>query len=192
MNPKFFPDQQKFRQWLEKNHQKKDELLVGFHKVSSGKPSMTWPESVDQAICFGWIDGIRRSINESSYSIRFTPRKPGSTWSAVNIKKVEKLKKLGLMAPAGLEAYARRQESNSVIYSFEQENVGFAGEYAKIFRRNKKAWENFISMAPYYRKVVTHWVMSAKREETQLKRLNTLIEDSARGVKIKEMRREGK
>ena len=192
MKPKFFSNQLKFRNWLEKNHDKKKELLVGFYKKSTGKPSITWPESVDQALCFGWIDGIRRSIDDESYSIRFTLRNPKSTWSAVNIKKVEDLKKQGLMRPAGLAAYNRKESKNSKIYSFEQERVAFGKEFEEIFRQNKKAWRNFEAMAPYYKKAVTHWVTSAKREETRLKRLNILMEDSAKGIKITQMRRTGK
>ena len=188
MKPKFFSDQQKFRNWLDENHDKKKELLVGFYKKSTGKPSITWPESVDQALCFGWIDGIRKSIDEESYSIRFTPRNPKSTWSTVNIKKVEQLKKLGLMKAAGLAAYNRKEENNSKIYSFEQKIVKFDPKYEKTFKKNKKAWSNFLLHPPYYRKTVTHWVMSAKQEETRLKRLDRLIKDSEAGLKIKEMR----
>lgn len=188
MKPKFFSEQQKFRKWLEEYHDKKKELLVGFYKKSTGKPSITWPESVDQALCFGWIDGIRRSIDEESYSIRFTPRNPKSTWSAINIKKVEELKKLGLIKPAGLAAYKRKEENNSKIYSFEQRIVKFDAGYEKAFKKNKKAWNNFLLQPPYYRKTVTHWVMSAKQEVTRIKRLNRLIKDSEAGLKIKEMR----
>ena len=192
MKPKFFTNPLKFRNWLEDNHNRKKELLIGFYKKSSGKPSISWPESVEQALCFGWIDGIRKSIDAESYSIRFTPRKPRSTWSAVNIKKVEELKKLGLMKPAGLAAYSRKEENNSNIYSFEQRIVQFDPRYEKTFKKNKKAWNNFQLQAPYYRKTVTHWVMSAKQEKTRLKRLNTLIKDSKAGLKIKEMRRSEK
>ena len=192
MKPKFFTNPLKFRKWLEDNHNKKKELLVGFYKKSSGKPSITWPESVGQALCFGWIDGIRNSIDAESYSIRFTPRNPRSTWSAINIKKVEELKKLGLMKPAGLAAYSRKEENNSNIYSFEQRIVQFDLQYEKIFKKNKKAWNNFQLQPPYYRKTVTHWVMSAKQKKTCLKRLNTLIKDSKAGLKIKEMRKRGK
>ena len=192
MKPKFFASPLRFRKWLEDNHNKKKELLVGFFKKSSGKPSITWPESVEQALCFGWIDGIRNSIDAESYSIRFTPRNSRSTWSAVNIKKVEELKKLGLMKPAGLAAYSRKEENNSNIYSFEQRIVQFDPQYEKIFKRNKKAWNNFQLQPPYYRKTVTHWVMSAKQKETRLKRLNTLLKDSEAGLKIKEMRKRGK
>ena len=188
----FFRKPEDFRSWLQKNHNKEKELLVGFYKKSSGKPSITWPESVDQALCFGWIDGIRRSNDEESYSIRFTPRNPKSTWSAANIKKVEELKKLGLMKPAGLAAYKKKEESNSKIYSFEQRTVKFTSQYERVFKKNKTAWNNFQSQPPYYRKTVTHWVMSAKQEETRLKRLKRLIKDSESGLKIKEMRRGGK
>ncbi len=188
MKPKFFSNPLMFRKWLEINHSKKKELLVGFYKKSSGKLSITWPESVEQALCFGWIDGIRKSINEDSYSIRFTPRKPKSTWSAKNIATVEKLKKEGLMTSAGLATYNRREEKNSKIYSFEQKKVKLDDYYEKTFKKNKKAWNNFQSQPPYYRKTVTHWVMSAKQEVTRLNRLNTLINDSENGLKIKEMR----
>ena len=188
MKPKFFTNPLKFRKWLEDNHNKKKELIVGFYKKLSGKPGITWPESVEQALCFGWIDGIRKSIDAESYSIRFTPRNPKSNWSAVNIKKVEELKKLGLMKPAGLAAYYRIDKNNSYIYSFEQRIVRFDPRYKEMFKKNKKAWNNFQLQAPYYRKTVTHWVMSAKQEKTRLKRLNTLIKDSKAGLKIKEMR----
>jgi uncharacterized protein YdeI (YjbR/CyaY-like superfamily) len=189
MKPKFFSNSLKFRKWLEDNHSKKKELLVGFYKKSSGKPSITWPESVEQALCFGWIDGIRKSIDAERYSIRFTPRNPKSTWSAVNIKKIEELKRLGLVKPAGLAAYNKKEENNSKIYSFEQRIVQFDPQFEKVFKKNKKAWNNFQLQPPYYRKTVTHWVMSAKQEETRLKRLNRLIIDSEAGLKIKEMRR---
>ncbi|HKI78866.1 MAG TPA: YdeI/OmpD-associated family protein [Ignavibacteriaceae bacterium] len=192
MKPKFLSGPLKFRKWLEANHKSKKELLVGFYKKSSGKPSITWPESVDQALCFGWIDGIRRSIDDISYSIRFTPRNPKSTWSAVNIKKAEQLKKSRLMKPAGLAAFNKREEKNSKIYSFEQKEVKFSKEFLKLFKINKIAWEGFQKQPPYYRKAVTHWVMSAKQEITRLRRLNTLIKDSEAGLKIKQMRRAGK
>jgi uncharacterized protein YdeI (YjbR/CyaY-like superfamily) len=188
MKPKYFSDSSKFRKWLEENHSNKKELLVGFYKKSSGRPSITWPESVEQALCFGWIDGIRKSIDAERYSIRFTPRNTKSKWSAVNIKKVEELKKFGLMKPAGLMAYNRKDVNNSIIYSFEQRIVKFDPLYEKTFKKNKKAWNNFQLQPPYYRKTVTHWVMSAKKGETRLKRLNRLIKDSKEGLKIKEMR----
>ena len=181
MPPKltFFPTPSDFRAWLEAYHDKFQELFVGFHKRSSGKPSITWPESVDAALCFGWIDGVRRSIDETSYTIRFTPRRPTSTWSAVNIKRVQHLKKTGLMHAAGLKAFAARSEKKSGIYSYEQrKSAKFTPGQEKVFRANKFAWEFFRSQAPWYQRVTTYWVISAKKEETRLKRLSLLIEHS--------------
>ena len=174
--PTFFPAPADFRAWFEANHDKSRELLVGFHKRDSGKPSITWPESVQVALCFGWIDGVRKSLDETSYMIRFTPRKPTSTWSFININLVRKLTKQGLMHPAGLKAFAARSEKKSAIYSYEQrKNPQFAREQEKQFRANKSAWEFFRSQAPWYQRVTTYWVISAKREETKLKRLSELI-----------------
>ena len=189
MSPTFFPTPNDFRKWLEKNHQKEKELLVGFCKVGSGKPSITWPQSVDQALCFGWIDGVRRSIDEESYCIRFTPRRPKSYWSAVNIKKVNELVQLGLMQPAGLEAFNKRTSETSEVYSFEQVTVEFGEAYEAIFQRNTRAWGNFNAMAPSYKKLAIWWIVSAKQEATKLKRLTTLIEDSAAGRKVRPFRK---
>lgn len=181
MKPTFFPTPQEFRQWLEKNHQTEKELPVGFYKVGSGKPSMTWTESVDQALCFGWIDGVRRSIDEESYSIRFTPRKPTSIWSAVNIKKMEELINAGLMTEAGQQAFKLRKEEKSGIYSHENETAALSPEFEKQFKANKKAWEFFNSQAPSYKKVMLHWIMSAKQEKTRISRLEkTIMESEAR------------
>ena len=188
MDPVFFPDSSAFRAWLEANHEKEKELLVGFYKVGSGKPSITWPQSVDEALCFGWIDGVRRSINGESYSIRFTPRKTGSIWSAVNIKKVELLTKAGLMRPAGLAAFAKRSEEKSAIYAYEKEPVKLDKDFEKQFKANKKAWKFFHSLPPSYQRTAIHWVMSAKQEATRLKRMQMLIEDSAQQQKIKPLR----
>jgi len=177
--PTFFPTPAGFRTWLEAHHHKLREQLVGFHKKSSGKPSITWPESVEVALCFGWIDGVRRSIDETSYTIRFTPRRPTSTWSAVNIKRVQQLKKTGLMHPAGLKAFAARSAKKSGIYSYEQrKSAKFTREQEKQFRANKSAWEFFRSQAPWYQRVTTYWVISAKKEETKLKRLSVRIDHS--------------
>lgn len=152
---------------------------MGFHKKDSGKPSITWPESVEVALCFGWIDGVRKSINETSYMIRFTPRKPRSTWSSINIKLVRRLTKKGLMHPAGLKAFDDRRAKKSSIYSYEQRrNARFPREQEKKFRANKAAWEFFRSQAPWYQRVCTYWVISAKKEETRQKRLSLLIEHS--------------
>jgi len=180
--PIFFAKQSDFRKWLQKNHKRKTELLVGFYKVSSGKPSMTWSQSVDEALCFGWIDGVRKSIGKDSYQIRFTQRKPTSIWSAINIKKVEELTKEGLMQAAGFASFEKRRESKSKIYSYEKDKVELTPNLKRRFKANKKAWEYFQSLAPSYRKVSAHWVMSAKQETTQIKRLNQLISDSAAGT----------
>jgi uncharacterized protein YdeI (YjbR/CyaY-like superfamily) len=178
----FFQNQQEFRNWLEENHQTKTELLVGFYKVNSGKPSMTWSQSVDVALCFGWIDGITRSMDKDSYQIRFTPRKKNSIWSAVNIKKVEQLTEQGLMQAAGLESFQNRSENKSKIYAFENEEVKFSPEFEAQFKANPPAWDYFQSLAASYRKTSSHWVMSAKQDATRLKRLNELISDSAKGT----------
>ena len=182
MTQTFFAKQSDFRKWLKKNHKKETELVVGFYKVGSGKPSMTWSQSVDEALCFGWIDGVRKSIDEESYQIRFTRRKPASIWSAINIKKIAELTEKGLMQPEGLASFEKRKEEKSKIYSYENEEAKFTQDFVKQFKANKKAWKYFQSIAPSYRKVSTHWVMSAKQESTKRKRLNELIADSARGT----------
>jgi len=182
MEPIFFSQQADFRKWLEKYHEKASELLVGFYKTGSGKPSMTWSESVDEALCFGWIDGVRKSIGPESYAIRFTPRKPSSIWSMVNIKKVAILSRSGRMHPAGIAAYNQRKESKSGIYAHEQSAVSFSPELERIFKANRKAWKFFQSLAPSYRKSSVNWIMSAKQAATQLKRLRMLISDSEAGM----------
>ncbi|MEO6723573.1 MAG: YdeI/OmpD-associated family protein [Ferruginibacter sp.] len=178
MDPVFFANQSELRKWLKKNHKKEKELLVGFYKAGTNKPSITWSQSVDEALCFGWIDGIRKSIDEDSYTIRFTPRKPSSIWSAINIKKVEDLTEQGLMQPAGFEAFKNRSEEKSRIYSHENERKELPAGFEKKIKSNKKAWEFFSSQAPSYQKVMLHWIMSAKREETRLSRLGKLISES--------------
>ncbi len=182
MTPTFFKRQSDFRKWLQKNHLKETELLVGFYKVGSGKPCMTWSQSVDEALCFGWIDGVRKNIDEDSYQIRFTQRKPTSIWSAVNIKKVEALTEQGLMQPAGLASFEKRTESKSKIYSHEKEGVELPASFRKQFKANKKAWNYFQSLSPSYKKTSIHWVLSAKQEVTRIKRLNDLIADSEAGT----------
>ena len=181
MKPKFFPTLAAWRAWLEKHHHDHKELLVGFYKKDSGKPSITWPESVDGALCFGWIDGVRRRIDDLSYSIRFTPRKPRSIWSAVNIKRVEELTQQGLMSAAGIQAFEARREDRSRIYSFEQASIQFEDAQERRFKANAAAWRFFRSQPPYYQKVATWRVISAKREETKQMRLDRLIEDSKQG-----------
>ncbi|WP_146943468.1 YdeI/OmpD-associated family protein [Chryseobacterium hagamense] len=184
MKPTFFPTPQEFRRWLEKNHQTERELLVGFYKVGTGKPSMTWPESVDQALCFGWIDGVRRSIDEESYSIRFTPRKPTSIWSAVNIRKMKELTKAGLMTEAGQKAFKLRKEEKSAVYSHEKELAVLDPSFEKQFKAHKKAWDFFTTQAPSYQKVMLHWIMSAKQEKTRASRLEKTIRESEMGKRI--------
>lgn len=184
MTPIFFEKQDDFRKWLEENHDKETELIVGFYKVGSGKPSMNWSQSVDEALCFGWIDGITRSIDKDSYCIRFTPRRAKSIWSAVNIKKVEELTKKGLMKPAGIAAFAKREESRSRIYAYETEPVNLSVDFEKQFKANEKAWSFFESQAPYYRKLATKWVMSAKQDATRRSRLARLIGESENKRKI--------
>ena len=184
MNHKFFRRPADFRKWLEKHHGTEQELLVGFYKKDSGKPSITWPESVKEALCFGWIDGIRRNVDEESYSIRFTPRKRTSTWSAINIKYVSELIEQGLMQAAGLAAFDARRENKSGIYSYEQRTANLPEPYLGQMKQNKAAWTFFEAQAAWYRKQMSWWVVSAKREETRLKRLEKLIAESAAGRRL--------
>jgi uncharacterized protein YdeI (YjbR/CyaY-like superfamily) len=185
MLPRFFPTPAAFRKWLAAYHSKAEELWVGFYKKNTGKPSITWPESVDEALCFGWIDGIRKSIDEDSYKIRFTPRKPGSVWSAINMRNVERLIKKKRMKPAGLKAYAARKEYRSGIYSYEQRSPELVEPYVSEFKRNQAAWKFFSAQPPSYRKMMNWWIVSAKREETRLKRLDQLIKESAHERRIR-------
>jgi len=182
MTPKFFSKPSDFRKWLEKNHKKETELIVGFHKVGSGKPHMTWSQSVDEALCFGWIDGVRTSIDKDRYQIRFTQRKSSSIWSAVNIRKIGELTRQGLMHPAGLASFEKRTEKKSKIYTHENEEVKFSVSIEKQFKANKIAWKYFQLLAPGYQKLSKNWVMGAKQEATQLKRLTQLIADSEAGT----------
>ena len=184
MTPVFFPQQSDFRKWLTKNHKKESELVVGFYKVNSGKPSITWSQSVDEALCFGWIDGVRRTIDEDSYSIRFTPRRPTSIWSAININKVEQLTKQGLMKPAGLAIFKLRKEEKSNVYSHEKETAQLPGELKTIFKKNKRAWDYFNNQAPSYKKVIIHWITTAKQKETQLRRLNKVMAESEQHKRV--------
>lgn len=184
MKPIFFASPAEWRAWLEENHAHEDEALVGFHKKASGLPSMTWSESVDEALCFGWIDGVRRAIDETSYSIRFTPRRQRSTWSAINLKKAEELIEQGMMHPAGLAAFEKRSEERSKIYSYERASATLGNDYEREFRANEKAWAFWESQPPGYRKTATWWVISAKQEATRRRRLANLIQDSAGGRRI--------
>jgi len=178
MKASFFATPTDFRKWLEKNYKTEKELIVGFYKVGTGKPSITWSESVDQALCFGWIDSVRRSIDSESYCIRFTPRKPTSIWSDINIKKMKALTKAGLMTPEGQRAFSLRKESRSGIYSHEKEIKALESNFEKQLKNNKLAWNFFNTQAPSYKKSITHWITSAKQEKTKLARLEKLIKAS--------------
>jgi len=182
-NVKIFTGPAEFRAWLERNHDKAQELLVGIYNKRASKISITYREALDEALCFGWIDGVRRSVDETTYTVRFTPRKARSYWSTVNIKRAGELNKLGRMKPAGLAAFEKRSE-DSGKYSFENRPGNLDAALEKQFRANKKAWDFFSTQAPWYRRTSIFWVMSAKKENTRLKRLRTLIQDSENGRRI--------
>ncbi len=180
--PIFFSTQTEFREWLAKHHDKETVLLVGYYKVKSGYPGMTWSQSVDQALCFGWVDGVRNSIDEHSYQIRFTPRRKTSIWSPVNIKKIGILTKKGLMQQAGIDIFNNRAESKPHAYAFRQKELTLPGDFESQFKKNKKAWDYFDSLAPTYKKHSIHWVISAVQDGTKIKRLKELIASSALGT----------
>ena len=180
----FFRSASVFRDWLASNHHKVQELWVGFYKKKSGKDGISYPEAVDEALCFGWIDGIKKAVDDVSYTHRFTPRKPKSIWSAVNIERVGELKRLGRMTAPGLKAFAGRDEQKAMQYSYERSACKLEGAYEKQFREIAKAWEFFQAQPPGYRRTATWWVISAKREETRAKRLTTLMETSERGHRL--------
>lgn len=184
MTATFFETQDDFRKWLDEHHEKETEIIVGFYKVNSGKPSMNWSQSVDQALCFGWIDGVRRSIDEESYCIRFTPRRSKSIWSEININKVDALTKAGLMKPAGLKAFSFMTENKSKIYSYENESVFLDSDFEKQFKENEIAWDFFMKQAPSYKKAVLRWMMSAKQEKTRLSRLEKIIKESGQQKRV--------
>jgi uncharacterized protein YdeI (YjbR/CyaY-like superfamily) len=193
MKPRFFATPADFRAWLEKHHETEKELLVGFHKKGTGRASITWPESVDEALCFGWIDGVRRSLDAGAYTIRFTPRRPTSIWSAVNVARVEQLTKLGRMRPAGLRAFAARTPERTGVYAFERyEAAKLTKAQEKLLRANREAAAFFEAQPPWYRRTAIHYVASAKREETRQRRLERLIADSAAGRRIGPLQRPGK
>ncbi len=185
MDAIFFEIPSLFRAWLAKNHDKEKELLVGFYKIKSGKQSMTWSESVDQALCFGWIDGVRKSADAESYTIRFTPRRPNSIWSDVNVKKVEELSAAGLMKESGLKAYSKKTDHRSGIYSHEKPAQELPPDFIKTFTANTVAWDFFSKQPPSYRKVIVHWIMSAKREKTRHDRLLKVIDSSMRQQRLR-------
>jgi uncharacterized protein YdeI (YjbR/CyaY-like superfamily) len=175
MNTVFFINQNDFRKWLEENHKTSSEIIVGYFKVGTPKFNMTWSESVDQALCFGWIDGIRKSIDNESYCIRFTPRKKNSIWSKVNINKVEKLIEQGIMQEEGLKAFSFRKDEKSAIYSFENKAEELSEDFLDIFKLNSSAWDYFVSQSQSYKKTTIHWINSAKQNSTKLSRLEKVI-----------------
>jgi uncharacterized protein YdeI (YjbR/CyaY-like superfamily) len=181
---KFFRTPSAFRAWLERRHAVAPQLLVGFHKSSSGKPSITWPQSVDEALCFGWIDGLRRRVDASSYSIRFTPRRPGSIWSAVNTARARALIAAGRMQPAGIKAFQARRPNRSGRYSYEQRPQRLVAPYPGMLSRNAGARKFFLGQTASYRQAATWWVLSARRDETRLRRVQRLIALSAAGELI--------
>jgi uncharacterized protein YdeI (YjbR/CyaY-like superfamily) len=182
--PKHFATPTAFRRWLERHHASERELWILFHKKASGKAGMTYREALDEALCFGWIDGRVKSIDGDSYMQRFTPRRPGSIWSNVNVRHIARLTAAGKMHPAGLTAFAARDEKKTGVYSFEKRPENFPADLEKIFRAKPTAWRFWQAQPPGYRRVITHWVISAKREETRQRRLTTLITESAAGRRI--------
>ncbi|MEP6822608.1 MAG: YdeI/OmpD-associated family protein [Chthoniobacterales bacterium] len=189
--PLFFATPKDLRAWLRANHQSATEQWVGFYRKDSGRPSITWPESVDEALCVGWIDGLRKGVDAASYMIRFTPRKKASTWSAVNIARVAELTREKRMRPAGLKAFEQRTKAKSGIYAYEQRQQATLDPAAeKSFRAETAAWGFFRAQPAGYRKTAIWWVVSGKRTETRAKRLATLMQDSKTGVRLKQLRRE--
>lgn len=186
MNPRYFRSAAEMRDWLQKHSGTAEELWLGYYKRGSGKPSVTWPESVDHALCFGWIDGVRKSIDETRYMIRFTPRKPSSTWSAVNRQRVDALRRRNLMQPAGLKAFAARRDNRSGIYSYEQRPEALPEPYVSLLKKRAKACKFFLAQPPSYRRAAIWWVVSAKQEATRLRRLERLIEDSGCGRRLEQ------
>ena len=185
MKPVYFKSPAAFRTWLERHHRRSKQLQVGFYKRGTGKPTLTWPESVDEALCFGWIDGIRHRIDAMRYTIRFTPRNPGSTWSALNLKRVRALRKAGRMQPAGLKVFQQRDRKKAGLYSFEQRRqIKLPLRFEQRLRARKRAWAYFSAQAPWYQRTVAFWITSAKLEATRLRRLAALIASSARGLRV--------
>jgi uncharacterized protein YdeI (YjbR/CyaY-like superfamily) len=189
VKPVFFATPDELGAWLEQHHESADELWVGLYKKSSGKPSVTWPEVVEQVLRFGWIDGVRRSLDDESYANRLTPRRPNSNWSAINVAKVEELKQRGLMTPAGLRAYEARTPERTGVYSFERDAAELPPEFEQRLSANAAAREWFDGRPPGYRRTAIHWVTSAKREGTRMRRLQQLIDCSAEGQAVPPLRR---
>ena len=185
----YFESPLAFRRWLAAHHESASELLVGFHKRHTGRPTMTWPESVDEALCFGWIDGLRRTVDAERYTIRFTPRRRHSVWSLINVKRVAALTEEGRMRPAGLRVFEARRADRTGVASFERPLQHLEQDELRQFKKRAAAWRFWESQPPGYRKTATHWVVSAKKPETRVRRLAVLIDDSAAGVRIALLRR---
>jgi len=187
MKPIFFKNQSQLRKWFEKNHLSEQELILGYYKKGTGKETVSWSESVDQALCFGWIDSVRKSIDEESYQIRFTPRKPNSIWSNVNINKIKELTDRGLLLSTGIEAFNKRKENKSGIYAFENEKQQLDEVFEIQFKANKKAWKFFNDQPAGYKKLALHYVMTAKLEATRNKRFQDLVTDSEEGLRMRQL-----
>jgi len=183
----YFSSPDEYRDWLEKNHASEMELWLGFYKTSSKKQGITYSQALDEALCFGWIDGVRYSVDAQSYKIRFTPRKPKSIWSLVNVRRVEALKTAKKMAKAGLKAFNAREKHRTGIYAFEQKRPGLSAKNKKLLRANKRAWEFFVKQAPWYQRTAGYWVSSAKQEETRARRLAKLMEVSTAGRRLDQL-----
>jgi uncharacterized protein YdeI (YjbR/CyaY-like superfamily) len=186
---RFFATAEELRDWFDANHETADELWIGYYRKATGRPSVDWSQAVDEALCVGWIDGVRRSLDESSFVQRFTPRRKGSTWSAVNVAKVAALTEQGRMRPAGNAAFEARSAANTAIYSYERPVAAFTADEEARIRAETAAWADWESRPPSYRRAVTHWVTSAKADATRARRLEALIADSAAGRKVGPMRR---
>jgi uncharacterized protein YdeI (YjbR/CyaY-like superfamily) len=184
-DPIYFETPEELRDWFDANHETAAELWIGHWKKATGRPSLSWSETVDEALCVGWIDGVRHSVDEERFTQRFTPRRPGSNWSLINVAKVAELTKQGRMRPAGLAAFEARRADRTGVYSFESGDPAFSPEQERRFQANKKAWEWFQAKPKSYRRPATWWVISAKREDTRERRLEALIEDSAAGRTIR-------
>jgi uncharacterized protein YdeI (YjbR/CyaY-like superfamily) len=184
LDPVYFASAAELREWLMEHHATANELWIGYYKKASGTPSITHSEAIDEALCFGWIDGVRKSVDHERFVNRFTPRRARSNWSQVNIARVRELIRAGRMTPAGLAEFEKRSDSSSAEYSYENRPTNLPGEYESLFRKNHAAWNFFESQPPGYRRTAIWFVMSARKDETRLRRLSTLIEDSSKGQRI--------
>jgi uncharacterized protein YdeI (YjbR/CyaY-like superfamily) len=190
MKPTYFATAAEFRAWLREHHDTADELWMGLYKKGSGVQSITWSEAVDEALCYGWVDSIRKGIDDRRYMNRFTPRKPNSNWSEANVRRVEELTRQGRMRAAGRKAFEARRPRQAAAYSYEQRyEIELPPDLERRFRANKQAWTWFRDQSPSYRSMALYWLMSAKKPETRERRLDTLIEDSTNALRIAPLRR---